>query len=44
MDDELAIMGVYKDSEGNIRVLSNDCILELGDGEHFSCGIYQIIT
>jgi len=42
-DNELAIMGVYKDLEGNIRVLSNDRILELGDGEHFSCSIYQII-
>jgi len=43
-DDELAIMGVYKDSEGNIRFLSNDRILELGDREHFSCGIYQIVA
>jgi hypothetical protein len=43
-DDELAIMGVYKDSEGNIRVLLNDRILELGDRDYFSCGLYQIVA
>lgn len=42
--DELVILGLYKDTQGDVRVLINDRLLDLGDGEHCCCCLYQLLA